>query len=102
MTNLPEDMQGIQHTPVTEQGVRAFFTGLVAIHETMTYSAPAQVALAITPALASLLERFCSDDPRYSAVMAEVWVNDYQAIKAAGRHATKKSWKALLSARWFR
>jgi len=85
MTNLLHDMQGVPTTPVTEQGVREFFAGLVAVHETLVYSAPAQVALAITPSLAVLLEQFCGADPRYKRVMADVWINDYKAIKANGR-----------------
>ncbi|MBW3512014.1 hypothetical protein [Janthinobacterium sp. NKUCC06_STL] len=80
--NLPQNMQGILSTPVTEQGVREFFAGLVAINDTLIYSAPAQVALAITPSLAGLLEQFCGTDPRYKRVMADVWIIDYQAIKA--------------------
>lgn len=85
MTNLPHDMQSIPTTPVTEQSVREFFAGLVAIHATLVYSAPAQVALAITPSLAGLLEQFCSADPRYKRVMADVWINDYSTIKANSR-----------------
>ncbi|MYM92639.1 hypothetical protein [Duganella vulcania] len=85
MTQLPQPTQGIPTTPATEQGVRAFFDGLAAIHDTLTYSAPAQVALAITPSLASLLEQFCGTDPRYARVMAMVWINDYRTIKANGR-----------------
>ncbi|MGP3505497.1 hypothetical protein [Paracidovorax citrulli] len=85
MTNLPRDMQGIPTTPVTEQGVREFFAGLVAIHDTLLYSGPARAALAITPSLAGLLEQFCGADPRFKRVMADVWINDYKAIKANGR-----------------
>jgi hypothetical protein len=85
MANFPQAAQIIPTTPVTEQGVREFFKGLVAIHETLTYSAPAQVALAITPSLASLLEQFCGADPKYKRVMADVWINDYTAIKNNGR-----------------
>jgi len=85
MTNLPHDMQGVPTTPVTEQGVREFVAGLVAIHQTLAHSAPAQVALAITPGLAGLLEQFCGADPRYKRIMADVWINDYKAIKANGR-----------------
>lgn len=77
--------QSVLTTPTSEQGVRDFFDGLAAIHETLQRGAPAQVALAITPNLASLLEQFCSADPRYKRVMADVWIQDYQAIKANGR-----------------
>lgn len=85
MTNLPEVAQRIPTTPVTEQGVLEFFNGLVAIHETLTHSAPAQVAVAITPSLAGLLHQFCGADPRYNRVMADVWINDLKSIKASGR-----------------
>lgn len=81
----PQPAQNIPVTPVTELGVRTFFTGLAAIHDTLTYSAPAQVGVAITPSLAGLLEQFCSADPRYKRVMADVWTNDYKSIKANGR-----------------
>lgn len=83
--NLPQNMQGIPTTRVTEQGVWEFFAGLVAIHDMLIYSAPAQVALAITPSLAALLEQFCCADHRYKRVMADVWINDYKAFKDNGR-----------------
>lgn len=85
MTNLPHVMQNVPTTPVTEQGVREFFAGLVAIHDTLVYSAPAQVAVAITPSLAGLLEQFCGAYPRYKRVMADIWINDYKTINAGGR-----------------
>ena len=78
-------IQSIPTTPVSEQGVREFYKGLVAIHEALVRGAPAQVALSITPSLASLLEQFYGSDARFKRVMADVWINDYQAIKTAGR-----------------
>lgn len=85
MSSILPTSQNVPTTPVTEQGVRDFFNGLVALQATLMYSAPAQVAVAITPSLAGLLKQFCCADPRYGRVMADVWVNDYKAIKANGQ-----------------
>lgn len=85
MPNLQPVSQNIPTTPVTEHGVRDFFNGLAALQDTLTYSAPAQAAIAITPSLAGLLEQFCGTDPRYKRVMADVWINDYKSIKANGQ-----------------
>lgn len=68
-------------TPATEMGAKAFFEGLCAIRETLTFSAAAGAAVAITPSLRDLVATFCSGDPRYQVVMANVWVQDYQAMK---------------------
>lgn len=68
-------------TPVTEEGVRAFFNGLAALHRTMERGAPGQAAVAITPSLLGLLEQFCSKDERYSRVIANVFIVDYAVIK---------------------
>lgn len=68
-------------TPVTEEGVRAFFEGLAALQKTMERGAPGRAAVAVTPGLVSLLERFCSRDGRYLHVMANVFTVDYAVIK---------------------
>jgi hypothetical protein len=70
-------------TPVTEEGIRAFFNGLAALEKTLTYSYPGRVAVAITPSLAGLIAQFCRSDPRYGRVMANTWVkvDEYFNIK---------------------
>lgn len=74
-------------TPVSEEGVRAFFNGLAALEQTLTHGAPGRVAVAITPSLAGLIEQFCRTDPRYGRVMANTWVRveDYRDIKEQSR-----------------
>ncbi len=83
---LPRSGEG-PATPVTEEGVRAFFNGLAALEQTLTYGRPGQVAVAITPSLAALIEQFCRADPRYGRVMANTWVKveDYRDIRQDSR-----------------
>lgn len=68
-------------TPVSEQGVRALFEGLAAVHETTVFSGPAGAAIAITPSLFSLLKQYCGADPRFNSVMANIWPMDYRSMK---------------------
>lgn len=74
-------------TPVTEQGVRAFFEGLAALEKTLTYGRLAEVAVAITPSLAQLIEQFCRSDPRYGRVMGNIYVKieSYTDIRSTTR-----------------
>ena len=64
MTNLVEinghcNESPLALTPVSEQGIRALFEGLAAVHDTLVFSAPAKAAIAITPSLFSLLVQYC-------------------------------------------
>lgn len=81
MSNIIRQDSDHPLTPVSEAGVKALFDGLCAISETLIYSAPAGVAIAVTPSLRDLLEQFCRFDPRYPRVMANVWVQEYQSMK---------------------
>lgn len=93
-------------TPATREGIVALFEGLCGIRNTLCLGAPAQAAIALTPSLVYLLEQHCGNDPRFKAVIAEVWVVDRLTLvnasadrikpKAAGVSATSTSRGARL------
>lgn len=86
MTNLVEinghcNESPLALTPVSEQGIRALFEGLAAVHDTLVFSAPAKAAIAITPSLFSLLVQYCGADPRFDRVMANTWPMGYRTMQ---------------------
>lgn len=68
-------------TPISEDGVRALFEGLAAVHEATVFGAPAAAAIAITPSLIALLQHYCGHDPRYAAIMTNIWAMEYRSMK---------------------
>lgn len=68
-------------TPVSEDGVRALFEGLAAVHETAVFGAPGAAGIAITPSLCELLRQYCGNDPRFAGVMANIWPMEYRSMK---------------------
>jgi hypothetical protein len=88
-------------TPASREGVLALFEGLCGMHSTLRLGAPAQAAIALTPSLVYLLEQHCGSDPRFKAVMIEVWLVDRLTLvnaradrlkpKAAGKPAASTS-----------
>lgn len=68
-------------TPVTEQAVKAFYQGLVAMLPTIKYSAYAQAGVAITPSLKKLLIHHCSNEPEFNDVLGLVYIVSYRDMK---------------------
>lgn len=68
-------------TPVTEQAVKAFYQGLVAMLPTIKYSAYAQAGVAITPSMKELLILHCSNEPAFNDVLGLIYVVSYRDMK---------------------
>lgn len=68
-------------TPVTEQAVKAFYQGLVAMLPTIKYSAYAQAGIAVTPSMKEILIHHCSNEPEFSDVLGLVYVVTYRDMK---------------------
>ncbi|MBD0788103.1 hypothetical protein HUO09_17250 [Vibrio sp. Y2-5] len=68
-------------TPVSEQAVKAFYQGLVAMLPTIKYSAYAQAGIAITPSMKELLIHHCSNEHKFNDVLGLVYVVSYRDMK---------------------
>ncbi|NOI32030.1 hypothetical protein [Vibrio coralliilyticus] len=84
ITNLmvdggPNFKEGL--TPVSEQAVKEFYQGLVAMLPTIQYSAYAQAGIAITPSMKELLIHHCSNEPEFNDVLGLVYVVSYRDMK---------------------
>ena len=68
-------------TPVTEQAVKAFYQGLVAMLPTIKYSAYAQAGVSVTPSMKELLINYCSKEPEFNDVLGLIYVVSYRDMK---------------------
>jgi hypothetical protein len=59
-------------TPVTAEGLRAFFEGLCAIQPVLMRGAPSSTVIAVTPGFYELLESEFGRDPRFKSVAGEL------------------------------
>lgn len=79
--NHISDCSGL--TPVTEQAVKSFYQGLIAMLPTIKYSAYAQAGIGITPSMKELLIKYCSNETNFTDVMGLVYVISYRDMKKA-------------------
>ena len=68
-------------TPVNERAVRTFYQSLVGLLPTITYSAFAQSGISITPSMKELLIQYCSQEPQFDEVIANIYTVAYSDMK---------------------